>query len=38
MNTKDYTFRLETENDYRAVEHLIRESFWNVYRPGCRSV
>ena len=35
MNTKDYTFRLETENDYRAVEHLIRESFWNVYRPGC---
>ena len=21
--------------DYRAVEELIRESFWNVYRPGC---
>ncbi len=35
MNTKDYTFRLETETDYRAVEHLVRESFWNVYRPGC---
>ena len=35
MNTKNYTFRPETENDYRAVEYLIRESFWNVYRPGC---
>ena len=21
--------------DYRAVEDLVRESFWNVYRPGC---
>ena len=27
--------RRETEGDYRAVEHLVRESFWNVYRPGC---
>ena len=27
--------RNETEADYRAVETLIRESFWNVYRPGC---
>ena len=27
--------RNETEADYRAVENLIRESFWNVYRPGC---
>lgn len=27
--------RLETSNDYREVECLIRESFWNVYRPGC---
>ena len=27
--------RLEEKNDYRAVENLIRESFWNVYRPGC---
>ena len=31
----DYTIRLETENDYRAVENLTREAFWNVYRPGC---
>ena len=27
--------RLEREEDYRTVETLIRESFWNVYRPGC---
>ena len=35
MNTNDYTIRLERFEDYRAVENLIRESFWNVYRPGC---
>ena len=35
MNEMDYSFRLETEDDHRAVENLIRESFWNVYRPGC---
>ena len=28
------TIRLETENDYRAVEELTREAFWNVYKPG----
>ena len=28
--------RRETEKDYRAVENLVRESFWNVYRPGCQ--
>ena len=28
------TIRLETENDYRAVETLTREAFWNVYKPG----
>jgi len=27
--------RLETPADHRQVENLIRESFWNVYRPGC---
>lgn len=27
--------RNETEKDYRTVENLVRESFWNVYRPGC---
>ncbi|MBO6301844.1 MAG: N-acetyltransferase [Ruminiclostridium sp.] len=31
----NYTIRKETKDDYRAVENLIRESFWNVYRPGC---
>ena len=35
MNTNDVTFRLETEEDYGAVENLVREAFWNVYRPGC---
>ena len=27
--------RNETPNDHREVEYLVRESFWNVYRPGC---
>ena len=27
--------RNETPADHRAVEYLVRESFWNVYRPGC---
>ena len=27
--------RLETTADYREVENLTREAFWNVYRPGC---
>ena len=30
----DYIIRPETENDYRAVENLTREAFWNVYKPG----
>ena len=35
MNTNDYTIRLENREDYRSVENLVREAFWNVYRPGC---
>lgn len=35
MNTNDFCIRLEQNEDRRAVETLIRESFWNVYRPGC---
>ena len=35
MNNSNLSIRLETENDRRAVETLIREAFWNVYRPGC---
>lgn len=27
--------RLERENEHHEVENLVRESFWNVYRPGC---
>ncbi len=35
MNINDVTIRLERKEEYRQVEDLIRESFWNVYRPGC---
>ena len=35
MNKNDYIIRLEQEKDFREVENLVRESFWNVYRPGC---
>ena len=35
MNTNDYTIRLEKAEDFREVENLVRESFWNVYRQGC---
>ena len=30
----DFVIRPETEKDYRAVEELTREAFWNVYKPG----
>ncbi|MBQ8397987.1 MAG: N-acetyltransferase [Clostridia bacterium] len=30
-----YIIRKETEHDYRAVEELTREAFWNQYVPGC---
>ena len=35
MNKKDYIIRLERNEEYREVENLVREAFWNVYRPGC---
>ncbi len=35
MNKNDYTIRLEKKEDEAEVENLIREAFWNVYRPGC---
>jgi len=35
MNKNDCIIRLENKNDHREVENLVRESFWNVYRPGC---
>ena len=35
MKSNDYLIRQETKEDYRTVETLIREAFWNVYCPGC---
>ncbi|MGN0327866.1 MAG: GNAT family N-acetyltransferase [Lachnospira sp.] len=35
MNKNGYVIRLEKEDEYGKVENLVRESFWNVYRPGC---
>lgn len=35
MNKNDYNIRLERKEERRAVENLVREAFWNVYRPGC---
>ena len=35
MNKNDYTIRLEKQEDYRETENLVKEAFWNVYRPGC---
>lgn len=35
MNKNDYIIRLERNEEYREVENLVREAFWNVYRPGC---
>ena len=35
MNANSYTIRLEKKEDHRKVESLVREAFWNVYRPGC---
>ncbi len=31
----DIKLRLEEEKDYRRVEEVTREAFWNVYAPGC---
>ncbi|MBQ8733852.1 MAG: N-acetyltransferase [Anaerotignum sp.] len=35
MNKNDYIIRLERKEDHAKVENLVREAFWNVYRPGC---
>lgn len=29
------TIRPERTEERTAVENLVREAFWNVYRPGC---
>lgn len=35
MKQNNYSIRLERKEEYREVENLVREAFWNVYRPGC---
>lgn len=35
MEKHNVIIRGEKQEDQRIVENLIRESFWNVYRPGC---
>ena len=35
MNSNDVIIRSERKDEYREVEKLVRESFWNVYKPGC---
>lgn len=31
----NYLIRPEEEKDFEVVENLTRDSFWNVYMPGC---
>lgn len=35
QNKMDLNIRVETEKDFREVEELTREAFWDVYAPGC---
>ena len=35
MSLDNAIIRRETERDRREAENLVRDSFWNVYRPGC---
>lgn len=35
MTENNIIIRLETKDDFRNTENLVREAFWNVYRPGC---
>ena len=35
MEKSNITIRLEKKEEHQKVENLVRESFWNVYRPGC---
>jgi predicted N-acetyltransferase YhbS len=35
MVCMDINLRLEEEKDYRLVEELTREAFWNLHLPGC---
>lgn len=35
MNQNGYVIRLEKKSEEEQVENLVREAFWNIYRPGC---
>ena len=35
MKVKECIIRQERKEEYGEVENLVREAFWNVYRPGC---
>lgn len=35
MSENNIIIRNEEKKEYREVENLTREAFWNVYRPGC---
>jgi len=35
MSDINLTIRNEQTEDYRTVEELVREAFWNLYVPGC---
>ena len=35
MENSNVMIRLEKKEEQQKVENLVRESFWNVYRPGC---
>ena len=35
MSNTNLAIRNENENDYRTVEEMVRETFWNLYVPGC---
>lgn len=35
MNNTNFIIRRETSDDFREVENLAREAFWNLSEPGC---
>jgi len=35
LNKENVIIRLERKEEQRETENLVREAFWNVYKPGC---
>jgi predicted N-acetyltransferase YhbS len=31
----DIKIRIANEKDFDKIEFIVRESFWNIYTPGC---